>query len=315
MTNFSYNRIYKKIFKAYTTYRKYKEGDSFMIKLIVSDLDGTIIDHHHMIAKENLKAINDLQKSHLPFVICTGKTYAISKSFCQDFHAQFGIFGNGSEIINLKTGEEIDKKTLSLSAIQSCLSIASAHHLHVHAYTTDSILTQNLLYLDLRNALLFPNQIYIQKVDDLQTFIKKEKPDILKIVLSSESDLSIVKAELESQTNLSICYIHKYGHYKDQIIHKEYGYLDISPPLVSKGSALKTLSHYLQINKEEILSVGDNLNDLDMLQNSGIGIAVASAYEEVKQVATYTTTCSVENGAFAEAVYRFIPFESNNNLT
>ena len=109
---------------------------------------------------------------------------------------------------------------------------------------------------------------------------------------------------------MTICHIRKYGHYKDTVIHKEYNYLDISPHLVSKGSALQTLSHYLKIKKEEILSVGDNVNDLDMLQNSGIGIAVATAYEEVKKVATYTTLHTVEEGAFAEAVYRFIPFKN-----
>lgn len=281
-----------------------------MIKLIASDLDGTMINQNFPIAKDNLKAIEDLHKSNLPFVICTGKTYSISKHYCDDFHAQYGIFGNGSQIINLKTGEEIDSKLLSLEDILTCLSIASSHHLHVHAYTSNSLLTEQLAYLDLRNALLYPHQIKIQKVDNLENYIQTQKPAILKLVLSSESDLTPVKTQLEDHTNLTICHIRKYGHYKDTVIHKEYNYLDISPHLVSKGSALQTLSHYLKIKKEEILSVGDNVNDLDMLQNSGIGIAVATAYEEVKKVATYTTLHTVEEGAFAEAVYRFIPFKN-----
>lgn len=281
-----------------------------MIKLIASDLDGTIIDSHHHISQDNLVAMEALENSDTNFVICTGKTYALSKHFCHDFHANFGIFGNGSQIINLKTGEEISKKLLSFSEIMTCLSIAKEHQLHVHAYTDDCILTEKLLYMDLRNSILFPDKIQIRQVPDLHSFIEKEKPSILKLVLSSQSDLSGIKLDLEAKEDLTVCHIRKYGDYKDKIIHKEYEYLDISPYQVSKGSALQTLSHYLQIEKEEILSVGDNLNDVDMLQSSGIGIAVSSAYDEVKKVATYTTKHSVENGAFAEAVYRFIPFKN-----
>ena len=56
------------------------------------------------------------------------------------------------------------------------------------------------------------------------------------------------------------------------------------------------------------MALGDNLNDIGMVKNSGIGIAVANAYDELKQVAKYTTKNSVENGGFAEAVYKFIEF-------
>ena len=56
------------------------------------------------------------------------------------------------------------------------------------------------------------------------------------------------------------------------------------------------------------MAIGDNLNDLDMVKNSGVGVAVANAYDELKQVAKYTTNNTVENGGFAEAVYKFIEF-------
>ena len=56
------------------------------------------------------------------------------------------------------------------------------------------------------------------------------------------------------------------------------------------------------------MAIGDNLNDLDMVKNSGVGVAVANAYDELKQVANYTTANSVENGGFAEAVYKFVEF-------
>ena len=108
--------------------------------------------------------------------------------------------------------------------------------------------------------------------------------------------------------DVSVLNIKKYGKFKDKIIDKEYEYLDVIPKNVSKGNALEFLGNYLKIKKDEILAIGDNLNDLDMVENAGVGIAVNNAYSELKQVANYTTQKTVEQGGFAEAIYKFIKF-------
>ena len=280
-----------------------------MIKLIASDLDGTIIDDKRKIAQENFKAIADLNKANIPFVVCTGKTYCISKDICKDLNANYGIFGNGSQIVNLSTGEEIARNILNYDEINICISIAKKRKLHIHAYTEDSIITQNLEYMDLRNSILFPSQIKIKIVKNISEYIQKERPTILKLVISSKNNIEELKVELEKRTSLSIVCISKTGKYKDKIIDKEYEYLDISPLNVSKGKALKILEDYLKLPKENILSIGDNINDIDMFRESGIGAAVNNAYDEVKNVANYVTTNSVDNAGFAEAVYKFVPFE------
>jgi len=279
-----------------------------MIKLIASDLDGTIIDNKHCIPEDNLKAINDLQKANIPFVVCTGKTYSVSKDICKYLNASFGIFGNGSQIIDLSTGEEIARKTLTFDEISSCFSVIKKHNLHVHAYTENGIVTTKLKYMDLRNSLLFPNQIKFEIVNSVLDYIQKQNATVFKLIISSSSNLSKIKEEIESTTDLTITHISKIGKYKDKVIDKEYEYLDISPLNVTKGTALKLLAQYLELNKENILSVGDNINDIDMFRASGIGAAVNNAYDEVKQVANYTTSNSAENAGFAEAIYKFVPF-------
>ncbi len=280
-----------------------------MIKLIASDLDGTIIDSKYSIPENNLKAINNLHKANIPFVVCTGKTYSVTKDICKNLNATFGIFGNGSQIIDLTTGEEIARNVLTLDEIKSCFPIIEKYNLHVHAYTENCIVTTNLEYMDLRNSILFPNKINIEIVSSVLDYIEKQNATVFKLIISSSSNLFQVKKDLEKNTNLTITHITKTGKYKDKIIDKEYEYLDVSPLNVTKGNALKVLSQYLELNKEEILSVGDNINDIDMFRASGIGAAVNNAYDEVKQVASYVTTNSVENAGFAEAVYKFVPFQ------
>ena len=280
-----------------------------MIRLIASDLDGTIMDNKYSIPKDNLKAIDDLKKNNIPFVICTGKTYSISKDVCKNLHATFGIFGNGNQIINLATGEEIAKKTLTFDEIKSCFSAIQKNDLHVHVYTENAIITTHLLYMDLRNSMLFPDKIKIEIVDSVLDYIQKEKPVVFKLIISSSFDISKVKEELEKNTNLTITHISKKGIYKDKIINKEYEYLDISPLNVTKGSALQVLKDYLHLEKENILSIGDNLNDIYMFQASGIGVAINNSCAEVQEAANYTTSNSAENAGFAEAIYKLIPFE------
>jgi Cof subfamily protein (haloacid dehalogenase superfamily) len=284
-----------------------------MIKLIASDLDGTIIDNTHSIPEANIKAINDLQKANIPFVVCTGKTFSISKDICKNLNANFGIFGNGSQIIDLSTGEEISRKVLTLDDITTCISIAQKYNLHIHAYTENGIITPSLEYMALRNSLLFPNKIKFEVVNDILDYIKKQNITIFKLIFSADSNLLKIKEELESITNLTIMHITKIGRYKDKIIDKEYEYLDISPLNVTKGKALEILGQYLELNKENILSVGDNINDIDMFHASGIGAAVSNAYDEVKQVANYVTVNSADEAGFAEAIYKFVPFSMDLN--
>lgn len=278
-----------------------------MIKLIASDLDGTIIDNKHLIPNENLKAINDLKKANIPFVVCTGKTYSISKDICKHLNARYGIFGNGSQIIDLSTGEELSRRVLTLDEVKSCFSVIQKHNLHIHAYTENGIVTTNLAYMDLRNSILFPDKINFEIVNSVFDYLQKQDSTVFKLIFSSPSSLSKIKEELELNTNLTITHITKTGKYKDKIIDKEYEYLDISPLNVNKGKALEVLSQYLELKKEDILSVGDNINDIDMFRASGIGAAVNNAYDEVKNVASYVTTNSAENAGFAEAIYKFIP--------
>lgn len=280
-----------------------------MFKLIASDLDGTIIDNKHSIPEANLKAIDYLQKANIPFVVCTGKTYSISKDICKNLHAKFGIFGNGSQIIDLSTGEEIARKILTVEELKSCFSIIEKYNLHVHAYTESGIVTTNLEYMDLRNSILFPGKIKFEIVKSVFDYLQKENKTVLKLIISSSSDLLNIKKELETSTNLTVTHICKKGRYKDKIINKEYEYLDISPLNVTKGKALEVLREYLELKKEDILSIGDNINDIDMFLASGCGAAINGTYDEVKKVANYVTTNSVENAGFAEAIYKFVSFQ------
>jgi len=280
------------------------------IKLVASDLDGTIISENNFINQSNLDAIDLMNSNNINFAICTGKSYSVSKELCSKCKATYGIFSNGSQIYNLKTGVPIYKNVLDFDSIKNCFNIAKKYNLHVHAYSDNLLVTEKLQYLDLRNFKLqkLPGFNFIV-VSDVLDYIQKNNLPIYQFVVSNTSSLENVKNEILSSNNVSVMKISKFGQYKDKILNKEYEYLSVIPFNTSKSTALNILGNYLSVNKDEIMAIGDNLNDVDMVKNSGIGVAVANAYSELKDVAKYTTKNNVSDGGFAEAVYKFIEFK------
>ena len=101
-----------------------------------------------------LYSIKKINKQHIPFAICTGKSYSISKHFCKQFNASYGIFGNGTQIIDLKKQKELFKKTLSKEDLLFITTLAKRYNYHVHLYTDSEVVTEKLEFLDLRNFTL-----------------------------------------------------------------------------------------------------------------------------------------------------------------
>ena len=172
-----------------------------MIKLVASDLDGTLIDQNNNIYENNFKAIDDLNKNNYNFVICTGKTYNIMKDNCSKLNASFGIFGNGNQIIDLRTGKEIYKKLLTVDEISKCIDIARKHNLHVHAYSDNAIITEKLLYMDLRNYKLREEKynsssLNFEIVKDIKSYILNNDIEICKLVVSGINSLKDVQSEI-----------------------------------------------------------------------------------------------------------------------
>lgn len=281
------------------------------IKLVASDLDGTIIDKNNKISSKNFEMINELHKNNIVFAICTGKSYSVSKKICEQFNAEYGIFGNGTQIIDFKTQKEIWKNTLSKENLLFCVTLAKRFNFHIHLYTENEIITEKLEYMDLRNFKLktqnSTDTLKFKIIKNIITYIENHDLDVFSLVISTEkSSLKEFEKILSVNSNLVYTFINKRGKYKDNIINKDYEYINVSPLNINKNEALNFLSNYLHIDKSDMMAIGDNVNDLEMVKNSGVGVAVSEAYDELKQVATYVTKTSVTAGAFAEAIEKFI---------
>ncbi|MBR3882652.1 MAG: HAD-IIB family hydrolase [Clostridia bacterium] len=281
------------------------------IKLVASDLDGTIIDRDNKIAHKNFEAISKIHNMNIPFAVCTGKSYSVSKKICEQFNATYGIFGNGTQIIDLRTGKELLRNILSQKDLLFVTTLAKRFHYHIHLYTDNEIITEELKYMDLRNFIIrnenSSGEIKFKVVKDIINYIETNKPDVFSAVITTEdSSLESFQQLLTINSNIDNAYINKRGKYRDRIINKDYEYINVSPTHINKNEALNFLGEYLNIDKKDMMAIGDNVNDLEMVRDSGFGVAVSEAYDELKKVAKYVTKASVTDGAFAEAIYKYI---------
>lgn len=280
------------------------------IKLIASDLDGTIIDRNNYIAPANLEAIKKIHKHNIKFAVCTGKSYSVAKNHCDIFDADFGIFGNGTQVIDLRNKKELIRNTLSKEDLLYIATFTKRFNMHLHLYTDSELITEDLKYLDLRNfklaTLAGSNDLNFKIVKDIADYVATYNPEVFSAVISNESTLKEFFSFFNINENITYTYINKRGKYRDNIIDKEYEYLNISPTHINKDEGLTFLSEYLGIDKKDTMAIGDNINDLEMIQNAGIGVAVGEATDDVKAVATYVTKTGVSEGAFAEAIDQYL---------
>lgn len=281
------------------------------IKLIASDLDGTIIDRNNNISEKNFDAIKQIHNKNIKFVICTGKSYSVSKHICKQFNASYGIFGNGAQIIDLHSNQELFRKTLSQQDLLFLSTLSKHYNFHIHLYTDNEIITENLEYMDLRNYILnsqkSTDNLNFKIVNNITDYIEKSNPYVFSAIISTENNtLEEFEKILSINSNIKSAYITKRGKYRDTIINKDYEYINVSASNINKNDALNFLGNYLNISKKNILAIGDNVNDFEMIKNAGIGVAVKDSYDDLKKIAKYITKSSTSEGAFAEAIFKFI---------
>ena len=191
------------------------------------------------------------------------------------------------------------------------LTLAKRYNYHIHLYTDNEVITENLKFLDLRNFTLnsqdIKKSLKFKIVDNIITYVEKNNLNVFSTIISTEnSTLSNFQALLSINKNIACSYIKKRGIFRDNIINKDYEYLNITPINVNKHKATTFLLKHLNISSNELLAIGDNVNDIEMIKNAGIGIAINSSFNDIKNVATYVTKATVSEAGFAEAIFKYI---------
>ncbi|SNX53156.1 HAD family hydrolase [Thermoanaerobacterium sp. RBIITD] len=260
-----------------------------MCKLFVTDADGSLLDKNNKISEANINAINELRARGIIYTIATGRMFSSILPYAMELKVNAPVICfNGALIKDVYT-----KKVYFYNPIQPddalyAIKILKENGYHVNLYIDDKLVVEEIN--DRVNWYLSFNKVTVDAVGDLAEYIKKTGKGTAKIYAIGDIKNP---APIEPDVYDELCK-------KVSVSTSGGGHLEINAKGVSKGNALKTLANMYDIKRELVAAIGDNLNDLSMIEYAGFGIAMENAPELVKIKADFVTKSNNDDGiAFA----------------
>lgn len=260
-------------------------------KLVAIDCDNTLLDSKGFIPKENKKTIKYLQEKGVQFVIATGRNDILVADYIEELGIKAPVIGcNGASIRDLKTNQLYKFDPISHDALKSIFKYCTENKIDCKAFSMEKC------YENTPESLkeMFPDIIksYAKKllysldfkyIKDLNTIIGTD--EIIKVVIV-DNDYDFVVKTREALNKIPD--IDAFLSARDCI--------DIEYKNVSKGQGLKHYAELINIAQEDIVAIGDNENDISMIQYAGFGVAMENGEEKLKEIADYITCTNNEAG-------------------
>ena len=260
-------------------------------KLIVLDVDGTLVDCERRISSRNLKALEAAKRKGLRITLASGRNYDSITPFAKAVEVNAPlILYNGCRLQDFQTRRILEDHLLPLIQAQRALRLLPGFKLHVNLYLHDRVLIREVT--ETARTSMKKDNVFAEPVGDLLSFLKDDPTKLLLIGEPLELE-RFRRAYLQDVAS------------PPELVNSEPEYLEILPAGVSKGAALLSLCSRLEILPQEVVAFGDGLNDLEMVKFAGLGVAMKNAHPELKAAASYVTGSNEEDGV-ALAVEKFI---------
>jgi Cof subfamily protein (haloacid dehalogenase superfamily) len=264
------------------------------IKLVVVDLDGTLLNSQHEMSARNEKALKDAIAKGVQVVLATGKTYVSAKALIERLGLTTpGIYNQGLTIYEADGSISL-QKTLDPAIARQVLTFAEDRGFSMVAYSGSKLLVR-ALNSEIEQLTTKYHEPMPEEIGPLQNILDDMPINKLLAIKAGEpGKITALRGQLDKQLD---------G--KGKLIQALSDMVEILPPGNSKGIALRALLDRLIVAPENVLAIGDAENDIDMIQLAGIGVAVGNAHQKLMDVADYVVATN-DNDGVAQAVERFV---------
>lgn len=280
-----------------------------MYKLIFVDLDGTMLNSYGIVTENTKKVINEVINQGADVIIASGRPIDSIRSIAKEIGSEnFFIAGNGALIYDIKKDKIIYEKYMTKQKVLEIIKVCEENSISYNVYTDTTILTTALKY----NVLYYykenlkkeeDKKTNISIVKDMYEYVKNMKEEkFLKITVcdNNKSVFNSIIKKLKAINNIEVLEV---SHMSRKTIQQgteeiaiEYYYTEISLANVDKWNAIEFLIEKLNIRKEEVIAIGDNINDKKMIENAGLGIAMGDSTPVITSVANDITTSNNDEG-------------------
>ena len=279
-----------------------------MLKLVAIDLDGTMLNQYGIVTQKTKNSIKKAQENGIEIMIASGRPIDSVKTISKEIGSEnYFISGNGSIIYDIKKDEIIYENVLKKQKALEIIKICEENSIFYNVYTEKEIIAKNLQY----NVLYYhkenltkseEDKTHVNIVEDIYDYIEKTDSKVLKVMICDKHQ-TIFNAIMRKLKEVDDIEVLEVSHMSRKIIRQgteeipiEYFYTEISAKNVDKWTALEFLKEKLQISSEEIVAIGDNVNDKKMIEKSGYGIAMGQSAPQIKEIADYVTDSNIDDG-------------------
>ncbi len=264
-------------------------------KILVLDIDGTLVNSKKEITSETLKYLTKIQEDGHIVALASGRPYpgmeGYAKEIGLDKFGGYALSFNGGKIINCKTGETVYENTIPNKYASLIYKYAKDNGIGMVTYQGGTVITGTDIdeYMEYEARL---NYMVIRQVDDFCAYVDF---DMVKCLLTAPPEIAASHEE----------------HLREllapdlNVFRSEPYFIEVTTKGVDKALSLDGLLKKLSIPRENSICCGDGFNDLTMVQYGGVGVAMDNAQQIVKDNADYITA-SCDDDGIVEVIKRFI---------
>lgn len=265
-------------------------------KLLVLDVDGTLLNDEREISKRTLAALLKVQQMGVRIVLASGRpTYGLmplAKTLELGNYGGFVLSYNGCQIIKAQNGEILFERRINPEMLPYLEKKARKNGFAIFTYHDDTLITDSPDNEYIKNEALL-NNLKIIREDEFSTAIDFAP---CKCMLVSDKEKALIGLEQHWEKRLAGTL---------DAFRSEPYFLEVVPCGVNKANTLGALLEHLGVTREEVIAVGDGVCDVTMLQLAGMGVAMGHSQDSLKVCADYVTASNEEDGV-ALAVEKLI---------
>ncbi|MCE5286120.1 MAG: Cof-type HAD-IIB family hydrolase [Pelosinus sp.] len=261
------------------------------IKLVAVDMDDTLLDAKKAISPRTCAAIKQAVKQGVTVTIATGRMFASAMPYAKQLALDVPIITyNGALIRACLSGETFLHRPINNKVASGILALCREQNWYIQTYIDD------VLYIKEHNdkSAYYEKAAGVKAVPVGDRFYAMTGQPLKMLIIEEPDKLQKIKNAIQSQFGDSI-----------SLTTSSPRYLEINQPGVNKGISLLYLAQKLQIERHEIMAIGDSQNDLDMIESAGFGVAMGNAAENIKKAAQAVTGGYDADGV-AEAIEKYV---------
>lgn len=270
---------------------------SMKYKLIVSDFDGTLLRSDDTVSPATKETIARYIRAGGTFTISTGRSHSSIARRLPDA----GLDGldipilslQGSMAVNARTGEELFVRYLDSAVAARFVALCERDGVYCHIYTKYEIFTEKAC----EQSRYYERMVGVpvQAVGPLSRFMAGRSDFVKILAVCDMADTERLAAKLSVEMGDSA-----------QVFTSSRHFAECIPADSGKGAGLKRAAALLGIDVADVIAVGDEMNDLSMIETAGLGVAVANAREPLRRAAQYVTAANDDDGV-RKIIERFCP--------